>query len=205
MKHVGIINTKVCNIGSIQNAISSLGYQTDIIVTCTDNSKYSHLILPGVGCFKECIKHLIDSRLIDLILEHIHLKKPFLGICLGLQLLAEFGDEFGGMNGLNIIKGKVQKLPTQKVKQLPHVGWNNVKFKNSPLFDGIAQENNLFYFSHSFYLTPSENSMVVGKTKINEFEFTSAIRRDNVHAVQFHPEKSGKFGKILLNNFCTLN
>ena len=161
----------------------------------------SHVILPGVGSYKSGMEKIKRKLPIDCLENEILKKgKPFLGICLGMQVLSTVGYEFGKYQGLNWVEGEVKKLDVKK-SILPHVGWNEVKAKskNNILFNNIDTDEN-FYFVHSYYFN-SFNKKNILATSIYEETFASAIRKDNVFGVQFHPEKSQKSGMKLLKNF----
>ena len=194
---IGIIDYNAGNLRSIQKAVEL--YDKAII---TNNSEEllacDKIILPGVGNFGSAMENL--SKLKETIYKIIDDKVPFLGICLGMQVLFEESEEKKGIKGLGIIKGNVVKF--KDVEKLPHMGWNNVKIvKDCPLFENI-KDNSHFYFVHSYHINPAEDC-VVGKTEYG-IEFPSVINKDNVYATQFHPEKSGKIGLKIIENFIEL-
>ncbi|XRP97497.1 imidazole glycerol phosphate synthase subunit HisH [Methanocaldococcus sp. 16A] len=194
---IGIIDYNAGNLRSIQKAVEL--YDKAII---TNNSEEllacDKVILPGVGNFGSAMENL--SKLKETIYKIIDDKVPFLGICLGMQVLFEESEEKKGIKGLGIIKGNVIKF--RNVEKLPHMGWNNVKIvKDCPLFEGI-KDNSYFYFVHSYHVNPSEDC-IVGITEY-EIWFPSVINKDNIYATQFHPEKSGKIGLKIIENFVEL-
>ncbi|MCR4287435.1 MAG: imidazole glycerol phosphate synthase subunit HisH, partial [Deltaproteobacteria bacterium] len=165
----------------------------------------SHIVLPGVGAFKDCMRNLDQYGLIDPLLKSIEAGKPFLGICLGLQLLFEESTDFGVHKGLGVLKGRVVRVPSAGAEGLkvPHMGWNSInKKKESPLMNGIT-EGEYFYFVHSYYAAPEDAGATLTTTDYG-LEFVSSIAKDNITACQFHPEKSQKAGLRVLKNFGSL-
>lgn len=194
---IGIIDYNAGNLRSIQKAVEL--YDKAII---TNNSEEllacDKVILPGVGNFGSAMENLAPLK--ETIYKIISEKVPFLGICLGMQVLFEESEEKKGIKGLGIIKGNVVKF--RDVEKLPHMGWNNVKIvRDCPLFENI-KDDSYFYFVHSYYVNPSEDC-IVGKTEYGR-EFPSVINKGNVFATQFHPEKSGKIGLKIIENFVEL-
>jgi glutamine amidotransferase len=194
------------NLRSVQKAFEKVG--SNAIIT-NDHEKIKNsdkVVLPGVGSFKDGMKHLRDLGLINLLNEEvIEKKKPFLGICLGMQLIASKSYENGDTLGLNWIDAEVIKFDFSKeVKKLkiPHVGWNEIIFnKENKLFEGIKNYSD-FYFVHSYHLTTNEN-IVTSYTEYG-FKFISSVNKNNIYAVQFHPEKSQTVGLRLIENFVKL-
>ena len=167
------------------------------------------IVFPGQGAIKQCMASVADKGLLDVLLECIR-NKPFLGICLGLQSLMDVSDEDGGTDALGIIPGNVHRFPERsrdvngEVLKVPHMGWNNVNFRQEhPLWKGI-DPGARFYFVHSYYVRPEREEDTAAATDYI-LEFTSALARDNLFAVQFHPEKSQKAGLTLLKNFLEWN
>ncbi|MFZ3072991.1 MAG: imidazole glycerol phosphate synthase subunit HisH [Thermodesulfobacteriota bacterium] len=202
---IAIIDYDMGNIRSVEKALKHVG--GDPVVT-RDPKKIldaSAVVLPGVGAFKECMRNLENYGLIEPLLKSISTGKPFLGICLGLQLLFEEGEEDGPCKGLGVIKGKVLKFPSGmkdegRELKIPHMGWNSVKKeKESGLLKDI-EDGTFFYFVHSYYAVPDDKTVTLTKTSYGT-DFTSSIEKDNVVACQFHPEKSQKAGLTLLKNF----
>jgi len=198
-----IVDYGMGNLRSVQKgfekvgSVAAISRDPDLIRTA------DRLVLPGVGAFPECMRNLTRLNLVEPLLEFIRSGKPFLGICLGLQLLFDESDEFGRHDGLKVIPGRVTAFDRTMGLKIPHMGWNSVSFrKDVPLFRGIPG-GMYFYFVHSYYVVPAEPSDVAAESRYG-IEFTCAIGRDNVYAVQFHPEKSQEFGLKILSNFATL-
>ncbi len=201
---LAIIDYQMGNVGSLQNALNLLGAKALITNKSKDIKRSTHIFLPGVGAFGEGIKKLKDLGLIKILEEEVFgQKKPFLGICLGMQLLGEEGQEDGPNPGLGWIKGKTKFLNiSDKIYRLPHIGWNDVQIKkSSPIFDSITSPT--FYFVHSYFLLPEENELVTATCTYGK-RFPVAIQKNNIFGVQFHPEKSQKDGLKLLKNFLSL-
>lgn len=188
------------NVKSVSNIIKYLGYDTEITKDNKLINKASHLILPGVGSYGACVSK-IKSRL-DLNLikdEIINKKKPFLGICVGMQVLSTFGYEFEKNHGLNLISGEVKKLEVGSLP-IPQIGWNEINIINkSKLLDEIPDKSD-FYFVHSYKFQTNSKDNIIATTIYGE-TFTSVIEKDNIYGVQFHPEKSQKYGIKLFSNF----
>ena len=201
-------NQKVCildygsgNVGSVYNLLNRLNYNVKISNDLLDIKNSSHLILPGVGAFGVSVEKVKSKIPIDLLTEEVKIKKkPFLGICVGMQILADKGFEFGENEGLGWIKGSVIKL---KADVLPHIGWNNIEIKKkSPLFSNLKNTND-FYFVNSYAFKVYDKNLIISETHYGN-KFCSALQKDNIFGVQFHPEKSQKTGEILINNFLTI-
>jgi len=197
-----VIDYGMGNLRSVSKAIETLGGQVCVSENPKTVEHADKIILPGVGEFGCAMKELKKRRLITPILRHIDRKKPFLGICLGLQLLFEKSEESPGVSGLSIIKGSVVHLK-KKVKKglkIPQMGWNQVEFlKRSELVKNIP-DNSYFYFVHSFIGSPEDKKVIAGQTDYG-YSFTSILQKESVFAVQFHPEKSQQAGLRLLKNF----
>lgn len=199
---IAIIDYRAGNIKSVENAFNSIDQKTIVTNKENDIKNSSAIVIPGVGAFGYAIQSLRDLNLIDVLNEQILIKKkPYLGICLGLQFLADVGYENGRFAGLGWISGTVDKLKRlNENHRIPHIGWNNVEIKlKDPLFEGI-DDNTDFYFVHSYVLKCDEN--IVSSICIHGYRFVASIHKDNIFAVQFHPEKSQKAGLKLLKNFC---
>ncbi|MDO8499650.1 MAG: imidazole glycerol phosphate synthase subunit HisH [bacterium] len=197
---IGIIHYKMGNITSVQNALDWLNVPAKIVTAADDLDSVSHIILPGVGAFPEGMKNLAEAGFVDAINRNVlSAKKPFLGICLGMQLLATVGHEGETTQGLNLIPGTVERLPDSTV-HVPHIGWNNIQ---------IARANSLikteadFYFVHSYYFQPTDSGDVIASADYG-INFSAAVNRGNIYGVQFHPEKSQAAGLELLKNFSQL-
>jgi len=203
---IAIIDYGMGNLQSVHNAFKSLSVESKISSLADDIYNADGVILPGVGAFPICMENLRKLGLIEPIKEVV-LKKPFLGICLGLQLLFEESEEYGPVKGLGIFPGKVKRFPEklsygdEKLK-IPHMGWSEVrKIKETPFLDGIA-DNSFFYFVHSYYVE-TEESLISTKTFYG-IDFVSSISYGNLFACQFHPEKSQSLGLKVLENFSNL-
>ncbi|WP_420265686.1 imidazole glycerol phosphate synthase subunit HisH [Candidatus Magnetominusculus dajiuhuensis] len=196
---IAIVDYGMGNLKSVEKGFLKSGVAVKVTERSADILSASGVVLPGVGAFKDCMANLDRLGLIEPILKSIRTGKPFLGICLGLQALFTESEEFGRCPGLGVFKGRVARFPVTTLK-VPHMGWNNVKFKNKPpIFDGI-EDNRYFYFVHSYYVAPEDPAITAGTTDYG-IEFTSMIWKDNVIATQFHPEKSQNSGLEVLRNF----
>jgi imidazole glycerol-phosphate synthase subunit HisH len=198
-KKVVIIDYKMGNIASVEKSFKKVGANIVISNKEMDIKNASHIILPGVGTFGDGMKNLKKLGLINVLRKKIKKEKtPFLGICLGMQLLGEIGHEFGKDDGLGLIKGAVVKLNTGKLR-LPHIGWNDIKIvKKNILFQNIPDNN--FYFVHSFHLKCPQKSIISSTCTYGE-KFVASIQDKNIFATQFHPEKSQLGGLKVLENF----
>ncbi len=186
------------NLRSVEKAFEKLGYKAMVSSHPEEIVSADKLVLPGVGAFGDCMENLKSYGLIESVLEFIKSGKPFLGICLGLQLLFSESEEYGPVKGLNVIPGRVVRFP--KGLKVPHMGWNTVEVvSNNPLFDGI-DNNSFFYFVHSYYVVPNDRDVISAVTDYG-VKFVSAIWKENIFATQFHPEKSQKVGLKFLDNF----
>ncbi len=197
-----IVDYKLGNLFSVQKAFESIGEEARVCSDPHDLKAATHIVLPGVGAFGRGMENLASSHMREALEEEVMgNKKPFLGICLGLQLLADKGFEYGEHAGFGWIKGEVRKLEVEaQGLKAPHIGWNDVAFpRASRLFEGIKPGTD-FYFVHSYQLICAEASNVTATTTYGG-EITAAVERDNLYAVQFHPEKSQEAGLKLLENF----
>ncbi len=187
------------NLRSVQKGFDKIGFSAEISNNPQAISDATHVVVPGVGAFPECMKRLDHLNLLRPIESAIRAGKPYLGICLGLQILFTEGEEFGSTSGLNLIYGKVVRFPHGSLK-VPHIGWNQVQSDRSiSIMEGIPN-NSYFYFVHSYYGLPTEPDCIVATTEYGTL-FPAAIARDNIFACQFHPEKSQEMGLRLLSNF----
>jgi len=202
-----IIDYGMGNLKSVQNAFTAVGYKTIITDDPNQIKKASSLVLPGVGAFRDAIKSLKDKKIDKELIKAIEAGKPFLGICLGMQLLFTFSEEGGLFKGLNIISGRVKRFP-HSVK-CPHLGWNKVKFIHNynlninPIFEGVLDKS-YFYFVHSYYCE-IDNPKIIYSTTDYGSAFSSSIWKGNLFGVQFHPEKSSTSGLKILKNFGELS
>tara|TARA_B100000482_G_scaffold85491_1_gene61230 strand:+ start:6576 stop:7193 length:618 start_codon:yes stop_codon:yes gene_type:complete len=199
---IAIIDYGVGNLRSVHNAVSFISPKTKSIVTSDPDivAKADKVIFPGQGAMPDCILHLEKIGLKESVIE-VAKKKPFLGICLGLQMLFESSEE-GNVKGFGLLPGHVKRFQLNKKERIkiPHMGWNRVSIKNShPLWNKIDTDHR-FYFVHSFYAETTNENLIMA-TSSHGGEFTSAIAKDNIFAVQFHPEKSSELGLQLLKNF----
>lgn len=197
---IAVIDYDAGNIKSVEKALLYLGQ--DVMVTRDPGTILSAegVILPGVGAFGDAMDKLYAYGLVPVIQQCVREDKPFLGICLGLQLLFESSEESPGVEGLGVLKGKVLRLPGESGLKIPHIGWNDLRFPNSGrLFQGI-QEGAYVYFVHSYYLKAEEESIVTATTEYGA-NVHASVEQGNVFACQFHPEKSSDVGMQILRNF----
>jgi len=197
-----IVDYGMGNLRSVQKGFERVGVNAVISRDPNVVSEATHLVVPGVGGFKDCIGNLETHGLLRPIREAINAELPYLGICLGLQILFSEGMEFGSHPGMGIIPGKVLRFPMKGLK-IPHMGWNQIQVvKESPILEGIP-EGSFFYFVHSYYGLPDEADWVATTTDYGA-PFPSAVSRGRLFACQFHPEKSQGIGMRLLSNFARL-
>ncbi|MBP3602527.1 MAG: imidazole glycerol phosphate synthase subunit HisH [Lachnospiraceae bacterium] len=199
---IAIIDYDAGNIRSVEKAIEALG--EEVIVTRDKEQilNADRVILPGVGAFGDAMEKIRGYGLEDVIKEVIANKTPFLGICLGLQLMFEESEESAGVKGLGILKGKILRIPETPGLKIPHIGWNSLSYPNQgKLYKGIP-ENSYVYFVHSYYLK-AEEDVVVAATEYGT-EIHASVEKGNVFACQFHPEKSSDVGLAILKNFISI-
>ena len=200
---IGIIDYDAGNIRSVEKALSYLGEKTVVSRDPDILKSVDKVILPGVGSFGQAMENLHRYELVPVIQDMIKEGKPFLGICLGLQLLFESSEETPGVEGIGILKGKILKIPSSPGLKIPHMGWNSLQLQNNGrLFRNIPQDTYV-YFVHSYYLQAQEPEIVKAVTGYGT-EIHASVEKDNVFACQFHPEKSGKYGLEILKNFAEL-
>jgi len=201
MSEIGIIDYGMGNLGSVSNACRFLDLDAKIVSTPGQLDDCRAMILPGVGAFGDCMAHLVEHNFVDAIRNWIASGKPFLGICLGFQALFQGSEESPDVDGLGIFKGSVHRFDIAPELKVPQIGWNRVQQKkpDCPMFTGI-DDRAYFYFVHSFYVAPQDDSIVIGETDYG-LNYCSAIWKDNVFAAQFHPEKSQADGLQMLKNF----
>jgi glutamine amidotransferase len=203
---IAVIDYDMGNLRSVQKAFEAVGYRAVVTRDPKTIADAGHVVLPGVGAFGDCMRNLETYGLIDPVLRAIEAGKPFLGICLGLQLLFGESEEFGTHRGLGVMPGKVVRFsppaaggPAPPLK-VPHMGWNTVAMrKPSPLLDGVPDGSHL-YFVHSYYVVPDDPAVVCTTTDYGG-SFASSVARDNIFACQFHPEKSQGVGLRIIRNF----
>lgn len=200
---IAIIDYDAGNLKSVEKAIQFLG---EDVITSRDKEVIKNadkVILPGVGNFGDCMDKLKRYDLIDTINEVVDKKTPFLGICLGLQLLFKDSEEAPGVAGLGILPGKIVRIPEGEGLKIPHIGWNSLSLKNNGrLFNGLDNES-FVYFVHSYYLKADDESIVKATTNYG-VNIDASVEKDNVFACQFHPEKSGDVGLKILSNFASI-
>jgi glutamine amidotransferase len=197
--HIAIVDYKMGNLRSVQKSFEHAGVE-DVVVTGDPAlvAAADGIVLPGVGAFRDAARNVRESGVEEVLRRRIAGGTPFLGICLGMQLLADIGFEDGEWTGLGLVPGTCERLPGGV--KIPHIGWNTVEYpRDSPLFAGIP-ESTAFYFVHSYRLVPRDDGAIVGSTEYG-VRFASAVQSGNVYAVQFHPEKSSTMGLKLLENF----
>jgi glutamine amidotransferase len=200
---ITIVDYGMGNLRSVQKAFERLGAQAVVCDRAAGLAGAGKLVLPGVGAFRDAIAELRRQEMIGPLREHIASGRPFLGICLGLQLLFDVSYEDGTWDGLGVIPGKVVRFENQPGLKVPHMGWNKLERTDScRLLEGIPPAAH-FYFVHSYYVVPRDESVVVARTE-HGVPFVSVIARDNLFATQFHPEKSQRAGLKLLSNFAAL-
>ncbi len=198
---VALIDYGMGNLGSVAKALETVGFEVRRTSDPETVKGSDAIVLPGVGAFGDAMKHLKELKLIDTIKgEILDKRKPFLGICLGLQLLFERSYEFGQHEGLGIFEGEVLHFG-DRVHKVPHMGWNEIHpRKVHPVLEGIP-EGSFFYFVHSYFVSPKDKGIILTETDYDGFYFTSGVAYENILAFQFHPEKSQKKGLKLLENF----
>lgn len=196
----GIIDYGAGNLRSVHKAVETLGFATQLVTGPEHLDGVDSLILPGVGAFGDCIRHLEEQRLIEPLVRWIQDDRPYFGICLGYQILFASSEEAPGVRGLSVFPGRVVRFPVGDLK-VPHMGWNEVRPTDAadPLWEGLPPHPH-FYFVHAYYPQPEDPSLV-GSTCDYGLVFASSLRRGKVIATQFHPEKSQKLGLSLLRNF----
>jgi imidazole glycerol-phosphate synthase subunit HisH len=211
---VAIIDYKMSNLFSVQAACEKVGLSSTITSDKSEILDAKIAILPGVGAFGEAMKCLVDSKLDDCIYQFVDSDKPFIGICLGLQLLFESSEEFGSYKGLGLVKGIVKKFPyyiENAVKYpVPQIGWNKINnngFSWEKTLLCNIHNNDFMYFVHSYYVKPENESVILSKTTYGNSVYCSSIQQNNIFASQFHPEKSGEIGlniyRSLKKEYCS--
>lgn len=197
---ITIIDGGINNLRSVQKAFEHLEYSTHVTRSPEEIASAGKIVLPGVGAFGAAIKNLREAEMIEPILEHIAGGKPFLGICLAMQLLFDWSDELGLHAGLGVLSGKVVKLQDAPDLKIPHMGWSALEFpRESRLFQGVENGASV-YFVHSYHAVADDESVIAARST-HGAPFVAAVERENVMATQFHPEKSSAVGLQILNNF----
>ena len=200
---IAILDYDAGNIRSVEKAFQYLGEETVLSRDRDEILAADKVVLPGVGAFGDAMNKLKDYNLVNTIYDVVDKKIPFLGICLGLQLLFESSNETPGVSGLGILPGNILRIPDKPGYKIPHIGWNSLELTNNGrLFDGVV-ENAYVYFVHSYYLKARDEEMVKASTEYVT-HIHASVEKDNVFACQFHPEKSGDVGLKILSNFAKL-
>ena len=194
---IAIIDYGAGNITSVKNALDLLKVRSNITDKKQDIIKADKIILPGVGSFGDTVKALKKKRIFDTIKQQIG-KKPYLGICLGLQILFEQSEESPGVKGFGLFKGNVVKF-RGKLK-IPQIGWNSIDIKKKTKLLQKTKNNSYLYFVHSYHVAPKDKNIILTETDYGR-KFVSGIAKDNIYGIQFHPERSGKVGLSILENF----
>ncbi|MDA7978525.1 MAG: imidazole glycerol phosphate synthase subunit HisH [Pirellulales bacterium] len=203
MPNISVIDYGMGNLRSVEKGFALVGQQVQITRDPEEIASADKLVLPGVGAFRDAIAEVRRLGLDEPIKAHIDADKPFLGICLGLQLLFDVSYEEGEYAGLGVIPGKCVKFEVPAEYKVPHMGWNQLRFNNgTPIFDGLRDQPHV-YFVHSYYVVPDDADVIAAEACYPE-PFTAAIHRGNLFATQFHPEKSQKNGLRILENFVAL-
>ena len=205
---IAIIDYGMGNLRSVQKGFEKIGSEAVITADPKVVLQAERVVLPGVGAFRDCMHNLEQGGFVEPILKVIAEGRPFLGICVGMQLLFSDSVEFGLYSGLNVIPGHVLRFPDQMIVadeklKVPQMGWNQLSFKRRPpAFDGVIDGSNV-YFVHSYYVKPDDSGVVATTTDYG-IEFCSSVWKDNIVATQFHPEKSQAIGLQILKNFAEL-
>ncbi|OGP75826.1 MAG: imidazole glycerol phosphate synthase, glutamine amidotransferase subunit [Deltaproteobacteria bacterium RBG_16_49_23] len=195
-----IIDYGMGNLRSVQKGFEQVGFEARLTRSRREISGASAIVLPGVGAFKDCMENLEKYGLIEPILQSIEKGKPYLGICLGLQILLSESEEFGHKRGLDLIRGRVVKFRPDPEHKVPHMGWNTIeKEREAPPLQGL-ESGDFFYFVHSYYVVPEEGQWTSTVTRYG-IPFVSSLWKENIFATQFHPEKSQQKGLKILENF----
>lgn len=198
---IAILDYGIGNLASVRKAFAKVGAEAKVTSSPDEIAGAEKVVLPGVGAFGKAAEHLAAHDLVEPLRQAISDGKPFLGICLGMQLLFEASEEAPGVKGLGLLKGNVKRF--EGVPKVPQIGWNEVRqAKSSPLFASIP-ESVFFYFVHSYYVVPRDSTSVMAFADYGG-EYAAAVGRDNIWGVQFHPEKSQAWGLALLKNFAEL-
>ena len=195
---ITVVDYKLNNLRSIENTLRRLGHDVQVTSDPTVVQKAEKLILPGVGAFRDAMNNLRSLALDETFVSRVRAGVPTLGICLGMHLIFSESEEFGLHRGLDLIPGRVRRIPEGVI--VPHMGWNSLNLKKKdPLLTGI-EPGSFVYFVHSFYVEPAASDVTLATTD-HGIDFAAIVHRDNIWATQFHPEKSQKVGERLLDNF----
>ncbi len=206
---IAVVDYGMGNLRSVSKALEHVAADNQKVIVTSDADEIARaerVVFPGQGAARDCMKHLNDRALTEVVLQAAH-EKPFLGICMGMQVLMAHSEENGGIKCMDMYAGEVRAFADESLRsqmqslKIPHMGWNKVAHKQAhPLWHDIAEDSR-FYFVHSYYVAPDDATLVAATTDYG-IEFVSAIARQNVFAAQFHPEKSAHDGLQLLKNFC---
>jgi len=195
-----IVDYGMGNLRNVQKGFEKIGFEARLTRNKSEIGRASAIVLPGVGAFKDCMENLEKYGLVDILLRSVEKGKPYLGICLGLQVLFSESEEFGSHKGLDLIKGKVVRFVPDPEHKVPHMGWNTIeKAKEVPMLQG-TESGDFFYFVHSYYVIPDKTEWISSFTTYGK-PFVSSIWKENLFATQFHPEKSQQKGMRILENF----
>lgn len=199
---IAIVNYNAGNLTSVRLALEHLGIQARVTQNPEEILKADRVIFPGVGAAGSAMENIKQLGLAPVLRQFIDAGRPFLGICLGTQIIFEFSEEDGGTKCLELLSGTVKRFhPSDALCKIPQMGWNTVHFvKSHPLFDGIEDESE-FYFVHSYYPAPASSEYIYGETTYADITFASIVGKNNIVATQFHPERSGRIGLQFLKNF----
>jgi len=200
MSKIVIIDYGMGNLRNVQRGFERIGLEAKLTRNKKEIQRASAIVLPGVGAFKDCMINLEKYGMVESLLRSIEKGKPYLGICLGLQILFSESEEFGSHKGLDLIKGRVVRFKSDPEHKVPHMGWNTVEIEREvPMLQGIVS-GDFFYFVHSYYVIPEEKQWISSFTNYG-LSFVSSIWKENIFATQFHPEKSQHKGLKILENF----
>jgi len=200
MSRIVIIDYGMGNLRNVQKGFEKIGFEARLTRNKNEIGRASAIVLPGVGAFKDCVENLEKYGLVEPLLRSIEKGKPYLGICLGLQILFSESEEFGSHKGLDLVQGKVVRFVPDPEHKVPHMGWNTIeKEKEGPMLQGI-ESGDFFYFVHSYYVIPDKTQWISSFTTYGK-PFVSSIWKENLFATQFHPEKSQQKGLRILENF----
>jgi len=194
-----IIDYGMGNLRSVENGFLKVGVKAKVVSDPKAVDNAHAIVLPGVGAFRDCMRNLTKMSLIEPIIKSIQKGKPYLGICLGLQILFTESEEFGVYKGFNILSGKVVRFHESGLK-VPHMGWNTIKILRRPPILNNIKDKDFFYFVHSYYVVPDNNDLIATTTEYG-VTFTSMVWKKNIFATQFHPEKSQELGLRILKAF----
>ncbi|MCH6258370.1 imidazole glycerol phosphate synthase subunit HisH [Puniceicoccaceae bacterium K14] len=200
-KRIAIINYGMGNLRSVENAVKQVGADVRIVTSPDEVGEADGLVLPGVGALQDCIEGLVAAKFPDFLKGWVAEERPLLGVCLGLQAMFERSEE-RDVKGLGLFAGEVKRFKSRPGLKIPHMGWNQAKLckGDSPYWNGLDDEQSSFYFVHSYYVAPEDESLILTTTDY-EGVFTSSISKGNTLACQFHPEKSQSNGLRIYANF----